>query len=215
MKKIYILGALILLTFSFQIVNASAFPDGCSATTKFSATTGHSCAISQTCVPGDLFDSMTGKPCKSGGYPIGCNSFAGFSTITGQKCDGSIPAPAIQIQQYVPAMPTSSSSGSLYSAILEEYRTKLAAFEQQIINIKNYFYQEKAGIEKGGGSMPSITGQINKAMSDANTKINIIQLQEQQLNLDYQDKLHTNYQDQIMQQQLQSVPPQTNGTASA
>lgn len=90
MKKLYALGVILLLIFSIQTVHADSYPDGCTATTKYSSTTGHPCATThQDCAPGDLYSSQTGKPCTSSTYLPGCTSTIGYSVTTGQKCDGS------------------------------------------------------------------------------------------------------------------------------
>lgn len=57
-----------LLIPSYTLVAATGtamLPDGCTATTKFSATTGHACEYIMVadCNPGDVFSSFTGKQC--------------------------------------------------------------------------------------------------------------------------------------------------------
>lgn len=90
MKKLYILGVFLLLALSVHSVQASSYPDGCDATTKYSATTGHICVMSPTCQPGDLYNSQTGQPCETSPYFLGCASLDGYSTVTGIKCDGAL-----------------------------------------------------------------------------------------------------------------------------
>lgn len=95
MKK-YILGAFLLLAlFVHPTVHAdTAYPDGCTATTAYSSTTGHPCTLPD-CAPGDAYSALTGLPCGETQYLPGCYSTDGFSVTTGTKCDGSVPAQTI------------------------------------------------------------------------------------------------------------------------
>jgi hypothetical protein len=63
MKKLSILAALLLLTLSAPIASATSYPDGCTATTKYSATTGHLCLSLNNCAPGDLYSQLDGHKC--------------------------------------------------------------------------------------------------------------------------------------------------------
>lgn len=87
------LSILLFLVFALCITpalaHASDYPDGCTATTAYSSTTGHPCTTPD-CAPGDLFSGVTGQPCTSGiTYLPGCYSTIGYSVTTGSKCDGS------------------------------------------------------------------------------------------------------------------------------
>jgi hypothetical protein len=94
MKK-YILGATLLLAlFIHPVAHADTYPDGCTATTAYSVTTGHPCTLPD-CAPGDAYSALTGHPCSGTVNLPGCYSAEGFSVTTGTKCDGSIPAPSI------------------------------------------------------------------------------------------------------------------------
>lgn len=92
MKKITYIALFLVLVLSIQHAHAATYPDGCTATTAYSSTTGIPCTV-QTCAPGDLFNSQTGQPC--GNYLPGCNATSLYSVTTGRKCDGSMP-----VQQY-------------------------------------------------------------------------------------------------------------------
>jgi|GEM_PF-3407584 len=90
MKNIFALGVVLLLIFSIQTAHASTYPDGCTATTAYSSTTGHPCTETlPDCNPGDLYSAATGRPCTQQTYLPGCTSTIGYSSTTGTKCDGS------------------------------------------------------------------------------------------------------------------------------
>lgn len=107
MKKIYLIGAFLLLVLSVHQVHADPYPDGCTTTTKYSSTTGHACSVPMTCQPGDLYDSQTGQPCVSNAYLPGCTSLNGYSVTTGVRCDGAI-RPSQQTIGTAPSVPISS-----------------------------------------------------------------------------------------------------------
>jgi hypothetical protein len=90
MKKLAFIGVFILLSLSLQTAHASNYPDGCTATTAYSATTGHPCTLPD-CNPGDLFSAVDGHKCTAAVYLPGCFSTVGYSTTTGTRCDGSTP----------------------------------------------------------------------------------------------------------------------------
>lgn len=71
---------------SVQVAKASSYPEGCTSTTKFSATTGRSCTP-QPCQPGDLYNFQTGQRCGAVSYLPGCASGYLYSVTTGQRCD--------------------------------------------------------------------------------------------------------------------------------
>lgn len=104
------LSILLFLVFALCITpalaHASDYPDGCTATTAYSSTTGHPCTTPD-CAPGDLFSGLTGLPCSSGiVYLPGCYSTIGYSVTTGTKCDGS----AVGVQTISQAQNTNISS---------------------------------------------------------------------------------------------------------
>lgn len=87
MKKLLPLFFLLLgLATAPAFAHAADYPDGCTATTAYSATTGHPCTLPD-CAPGDLFSGVTGKPCGGTGFLPGCWSLIGYSVTTGTKCD--------------------------------------------------------------------------------------------------------------------------------
>lgn len=106
MKKLALLGVFLLVVLSIHTSYADTLPDGCTATTKYSSTTGHPCTLPD-CAPGDLFSGLTGKPCSV--FLPGCYSTQGFSVTTGHKCDGSSPAQTI-INNPVPTGNTSTQT---------------------------------------------------------------------------------------------------------
>lgn len=118
--KRHILGAVLLLALLVHpAAHAdSTYPDGCTATTAYSSTTGHPCTLPD-CNPGDAYSALTGLPCSGAPYLPGCYSAEGFSVTTGAKCDGSSPAqtitssvvsPAETPRQNQSAMPTEENS---------------------------------------------------------------------------------------------------------
>lgn len=97
MKKTYIFGIFLIFLGSFiQYAHADSLSSGCSANDTYSPTTGQLCVISQTCQPGDLYNSQTGSPCSGNTYLPGCFAGSIYSVTTGEKCDGSIPVQNVQ-----------------------------------------------------------------------------------------------------------------------
>ncbi len=62
-------------------------------------------------------------------------------------------------------------------------QSKIQALQQQILDIKKKYYQEKAGVQQMPISLGDKNGEINKLTSDTNTKISQLQLQIQELQL--------------------------------
>lgn len=86
----YIIGVFSILLVPLS-VNASTYPAGCSANTKYSSTTGLPCATKTSCQPGELFDSSNGHPCGSQtAYIPGCTSLYGYSITTGRTCNAYV-----------------------------------------------------------------------------------------------------------------------------
>jgi len=92
---IYILGVLSILLIPLS-AHAAGYPNGCTATTKYSATTGKPCDYYPNpagCQPGDLYDSNTGNPCGATvAYLPGCTSLYGYSMTTGRSCNQYVSA---------------------------------------------------------------------------------------------------------------------------
>lgn len=76
------------------------------------------------------------------------------------------------------------------NTLVQEYNTKFQQFEQQIIDIKNQYYIDKSNVEKSAIPLPFQQGRIDNLTKEANDKINKLQLQEQQLYIDYQSKVN-------------------------
>ena len=75
-------------------------------------------------------------------------------------------------------------------ALYADYQNKVAAIEQQIVALKQGYYTKKAQIDGNSGIPLAIAnGQIAKLTDDTNQQISELQLQEQQLYLDYQKAL--------------------------
>ncbi len=72
-----------------------------------------------------------------------------------------------------------------------QYNKELSSLEQQILNIKNQYYTDVANIQKQAIPQEFIDGQITKLTNEDNQKIIQIQLQEQQLYLNYMTKLNS------------------------
>jgi hypothetical protein len=135
MKKLYFIGVVLLLIFSIQTVHADTYPNGCTATTKYSVTTGQLCtAPVSSCAPGDLYSAQTGQPCSSSPtYLPGCTSTIGYSITTGNKCDGSAPV-ATNATQVVPNNDQqelqSEEQSAAANTILQQQEEKQAELNQ-------------------------------------------------------------------------------------
>ncbi|MBU6390227.1 hypothetical protein KGQ31_01620 [Patescibacteria group bacterium] len=75
------------------------------------------------------------------------------------------------------------------NTLTSQYNSDIRKLEQQIIDIKTQHYADTAAAQSYGGSQSSVDGQIQNLTNAANLKIQKIQLQEQQLYLDYQNNL--------------------------
>ena len=168
MKTLYALGVVLLLIFSIQTAHASAYPDGCTATTKYSSTTGHLCSIPTTCAPGDLFSSQTGQPCNSAVYLPGCTSTLGYSITTGSKCDGS--NTVTQVLQNASPSPMVSSKQS-----------QLNAINQQIANLNTKYTTDKIAIEAQPIPLEIQQGQETKLYNTYIDTYNTLMTQYQQI----------------------------------
>ncbi len=72
---------------------------------------------------------------------------------------------------------------------LSDQTSEIEKLKKQIIDIKTQYYADTAAAQSYGGSQSSVDGQIQNLTNAANLKIQKIQLQEQQLYLDYQNNL--------------------------
>ena len=77
------------------------------------------------------------------------------------------------------------------SALKLAYNTQYNALQQQIINIKNQYYAALNVIENDepGQTMAEVAGEEEALLNKDNSQISQIQLQEQQLYLNYQEQL--------------------------
>lgn len=156
MKKTYLIGVALLLILSVHTASASSYPDGCTATTKYSSTTGHLCSVPATCQPGDLYDSQTGQPCSQNAYLPGCNSLVGYSVTTGVRCDGAL-------QQVVDSSTPAISTGSISvtSDANSAYNPGLSVGSNQSVNM-GFFT-----VSNTGGTPVTISG-IRLGMAGGN-----------------------------------------------
>lgn len=76
------------------------------------------------------------------------------------------------------------------NALVAEYNQKLAALEQQIIEIKNKYYQDYQNAARPGSFVSRVEAERQQLLNQANLKIGQIQNEEQQLYLDYQVKIN-------------------------
>jgi hypothetical protein len=108
----------------------TGLPEGCTSTTGFSPTTGHSCAETVTypegCTSTTGFSTTTGHPCsETVTLPAGCTSTTGFSPTTGQSCAGTTTTTVAPSEGYFtfkqlasPANLTSAKKGTTNTAVL-------------------------------------------------------------------------------------------------
>jgi hypothetical protein len=75
-------------------------------------------------------------------------------------------------------------------ALTQDYNSNANAIDQQIINIKNQYYIDKSNEEKNAETLSYQQGMIQRLLIEANTKIEKLNLQKQQLYLDYQNALN-------------------------
>ena len=76
------------------------------------------------------------------------------------------------------------------NTLTNDYNAQVAALNQQIIDIKNQYYVDIANIDARPGDAYSANGEKQNALTKANTKIEQINLQIQQLTLDYNNRIN-------------------------
>jgi hypothetical protein len=91
--------------------------------------------------------------------------------------------------------------------LTSDYNAQYNALQQQIIDIKTQYYIDLKNIDGTAGFLAQANGLKQKATDEANAKIQQIQLQEQQLYLNYQSALSSQQTQQT--QQTQQVQQQT------
>ncbi len=69
---------------------------------------------------------------------------------------------------------------------INQANAQIMQLRQQILSIKSQYYQDKVGIEAMPIAMNSINGKINKLLNEANQKIEMINIQIQQIQLNNQ-----------------------------
>lgn len=167
MKKIiYILGIVSILLIPL-VTYAVTYPDGCTATTKYSATTGKLCSNlpQNDCSPGDTYSSLTGQLCSS--YILGCVSTSGFSIVNGKKCDGSVSVSQTDSQ---PIQENITAINHTNQAIAEQTQECHDKYDNDIAQINlseqnlNIEYQQtllnEQNIEASNGSAFSGSGNL-------------------------------------------------------
>jgi hypothetical protein len=94
-------------------------------------------------------------------------------------------------QQQAQATAAQQQKTNQMNALTSAYNTQYDALQQQIINIKNQYYADLGSIgNTPGGSIQSAAGQAQNLADKDNAQIAQIQLQEQQLYLDYESRLN-------------------------
>jgi|GEM_PF-6819365 uncharacterized protein YgiM (DUF1202 family) len=84
--------------------------------------------------------------------------------------------------------------------VTTDYNKQYNLLQQQILDIKTQYYGYIAGLQNSGNSLQAVQGEETKALNDANTLIAKIQIQEQQLALNYQNQVNT--QLDVLQQKV-------------
>ncbi len=92
-------------------------------------------------------------------------------------------------QQQSQAAAAQQQTQNQIDTLTTQYNNQLNALNQQILNIKTQYYSNVAAIQQVPEGVELQDGQIQKATDDANSQIQQIQLQEQQLQLTYQEQL--------------------------
>jgi hypothetical protein len=78
--------------------------------------------------------------------------------------------------------------------VTSNYKAKIAAINQQILDVNTKYYSDLNNLERGGSSgetMGFLIGEENQLLDTANQTISQLQLQEQQLYLNYQNQLNS------------------------
>ena len=100
----------------------------------------------------------------------------------------------VQKQQVLPQQEQQPSQEQIrdtqIKALNLEYSSKINNLKQQIIDIKNQYYIDLKNIQSRPESLDFQQGQSLKLLNDANDKIDQINLQIQQIYLDYMNKFN-------------------------
>lgn len=100
----------------------------------------------------------------------------------------------VQKQQVLPQQEQQPSQEQIRDAQIKtlnlEYNLKINNLKQQIIDIKNQYYIDLKNIQSRPESLDFQQGQSLKLLNDSNDKIDQINLQIQQLYLDYMNKFN-------------------------
>lgn len=104
----------------------------------------------------------------------------------GAYCQPKYQAPSPQVQP--PAQDQAKIAQT--QALLQEYNNKVAALDQQILDIKQQYYVDSAAVAHQGIPIEFIQGQQQKLLTDDNAKIDQLNLQKEQLRLYYLSKIN-------------------------
>jgi hypothetical protein len=128
-------------------------------------------------------------------YYTNCSSNQDFvcPAIGDAYCQTSQQQQQIEYQrQQTQATATQQQKTGQINAITSQYNVQKIALDQQIIDIKNQYYKDLAKIENSPGlGMSEAIGEEQNLLNKDNALISQIQLQEQQLYLDYLARINT------------------------
>lgn len=120
------------------------------------------------------------NPCFAGQDFICPSNGNGYCQLSQQQQE------QLQQAQLVAAQQKTNQINTLTS----QYNTQFNALEQQIINIKNQYYKDLVPIDGSGTNLMEAQGEKQNLLNKDNALISQIQLQEQQLYLDYSTKIN-------------------------
>lgn len=169
MKKLYVLLAVALLVPSFSFASSSVY--GCQPSYAFSPITGQSCTpvVLRDCAAGDLFSSVTGRSCSA---PV---------TVDTPVNIPSQPIPQPTVSQAPSTPPTTD--------LVQDYRDNLLALNNQILAIKKQYIIDSDNLNHTAGFMAQLQAEQTKLLNDTNAKIFQINMQIQQLYINYSTQI--------------------------
>jgi len=92
-------------------------------------------------------------------------------------------------QEQVQAAAAQQQKTNQINALTSSYNTQYNALQQQIINIKSKYYTDLANIENSRTNLAEAQGEEQNLLNQDNSEISQIQLQEQQLYLNYETQV--------------------------
>ena len=82
------------------------------------------------------------------------------------------------------------SNKNQIQALKQEYNNKVSAINQQIIDIKSQYYVDLKNIDESGTWTSRANGLKQKLLTDTNIKIDQLNLQIQQITIDYNNRIN-------------------------